>query len=389
MVVCTRRIGDVLLTTPLVRSFKARWPDAQIDMLVFRGTEGVLAQNPDVRKVITVTERARMRERIADAIRLWRRYDVACAAIPSDRARFYTWFAGRRRIGLIDWKRLTRSARVMLHRFAINDDRVQHTVTSGLALAPLVGAQPLAEVVPPGIGEDSAVRTRFATRFDLWRGKAPGQPIVVLHPFPMYRYKQWRIEGWIETIAWLREQGLLVALTGGPAPAEVAYARQIVTSVGEPVLNLVGELTLGETAEVIRHAKLFIGPDTGTTHIAAACGVPTIALFGPSNALRWGPWPQQWPAGEEPWRLKGSGRRGNVYLLQGEGECVPCKLEGCDRHIDSWSACLTQLGANRVIAAASELLGLAVATRIEKSDVIDTSRLGTATADRKREQPSR
>lgn len=46
LVAAPRRIGDVLLTTPLVRSLKARWPDAQIDMLVFRGTEGVLEHNP-------------------------------------------------------------------------------------------------------------------------------------------------------------------------------------------------------------------------------------------------------------------------------------------------------------------------------------------------------
>ena len=58
LVVATRRIGDVLLTTPLVRSLKARWPDAQIDMLVFRGTEGVLEHNPDVRRVIVVAQRA-------------------------------------------------------------------------------------------------------------------------------------------------------------------------------------------------------------------------------------------------------------------------------------------------------------------------------------------
>src|SRR6185437_11715917 len=42
LVACARRIGDVLLVTPLVRSMKTQWPEAQIDMIVFRGTEGVL-----------------------------------------------------------------------------------------------------------------------------------------------------------------------------------------------------------------------------------------------------------------------------------------------------------------------------------------------------------
>ena len=50
LVVVTRRIGDVLLATPLIRSLKHAWPDAAIDVLVFAGTQGVLAANPDIRR---------------------------------------------------------------------------------------------------------------------------------------------------------------------------------------------------------------------------------------------------------------------------------------------------------------------------------------------------
>jgi hypothetical protein len=48
LVVALRRLGDVLLTTPLIRSLKRAWPDAAIDVLVFRGTEGILEGNPDI-----------------------------------------------------------------------------------------------------------------------------------------------------------------------------------------------------------------------------------------------------------------------------------------------------------------------------------------------------
>ena len=58
LVVALRRLGDVLLTTPLIRSLKRAWPDAAIDVLVFRGTEGILAGNPDIADVITMPERA-------------------------------------------------------------------------------------------------------------------------------------------------------------------------------------------------------------------------------------------------------------------------------------------------------------------------------------------
>ncbi len=356
-VVCTQRIGDVLLATALVRSIKRQWPNAEIDMIVYRGTEGVLEHNPDLRQVITVARRASWRERLASAARLWRRYDIACATLSSSRCRFYAWAAGRSRVGLFDPDRPKRASRFLIDRLVPDEHRSVHTVTSYLALAPLFGVTPVAEVVAPGIGDDPARRATFDARLAPGLGTPP-RPLVVVHPYPMFVYKQWRLDGWLQLIDWLRGEGFAVALTGGPAPAEVEYARRIVESAGDPIMNFVGRLSLGETAETIRRAVLFVGPDTGVTHVAAACGTPTLALFGPSNPCRWGPWPREWPVGKEPWPLRGSGRRNNVFLLQGEGECVPCKAEGCERHVASESRCLTGLDAKRVIDAAAQMLDL-------------------------------
>jgi heptosyltransferase III len=366
LVVCTQRIGDVLLATPLVRSIKLHWPQAQIDVLVYRGTEGVLEHNPDIRTVICVARRAGWRERLADAAHIWRRYDLACATIGSSRCRFYAWAGARRRVGLIEPHRANRLSRFLLHRTALDYHQSDHTVASYLALTRLIGVTPHAEVVAPRLGDDQQRRAAFEGMLAPLQA-LPGRPFVVLHPYPMYRYKQWRIDGWARTIAWLRHQGFAVALSGGPAEAEVDYATRVVEAAGEPVLNLVGRLTLAETAELIRRSKLFIGPDTGVTHIAAACGTPTLAIFGPSNPIRWGPWPSDWFEGSNPWHAKGSGRHGNVFLLQGEGTCVPCRLEGCDRHIDSESKCLTGLGVDRVVAAAAELLGIPAAAPLSES----------------------
>jgi heptosyltransferase-3 len=373
LVAAPRRIGDVLLTTPLVRSLKARWPDAQIDMLVFRGTEGVLEHNPDVRRVIAVAKRAGLRERLRDAVSLWRRYDLACAALSSDRPRFYAWFAGRKRVGLVDPDRLTWLTRMMLDGIAINHHESAHTVVSTLALARAIGIEPVSEVVAPGIGNDPARRARFDASLAQSPAIRDGKPLVVLHPYPMFRYKQWRLEGWIEMTRWLCARGFAVVLSGGPADREREYAEQIVAEVGSDVLNLVGRLTFGESAELMRRARLFIGPDTSATHVAAATGIATIALFGPSDPVRWGPWPQHWPATDNPWSLRGSARRGNVWLLQGEGDCVPCRHEGCDRHVDSHSDCLVNLDAQRVKAAAADMLGIEPPGAGEA--IVDISRL--------------
>jgi heptosyltransferase III len=353
LVICTRRLGDVLLTTPIVRSLKTRWPQAEIDMLVFEGTECVLEHNPDIRRVLTVAHRTGLAQRWRDARAIWRKYDLACAAMSSDRAGFYAWFAGRKRIGLLLPAGKSWFKRLMFNRYALENNAQQHVVQTGLALLPLVGVAPRAEVVAPGLGSDPARHAELAARLAPLRDK----PYAVLHLYPMYAYKMWHSEGWLALIDWLRAQGHGVVLTGGSAPDEVAYAADIAQRAGADVLNLVGSLSLGATAQVIRAARLFVGPDTSASHIAAATGTPTVALFGPSNPVRWGPWPQGWQAATSPWKLTGSGRHGNVYLVQGAGDCVPCKLEGCEAHLRSWSDCLLMLDANRVIDAACELLG--------------------------------
>ena len=57
LLVCTQRIGDVLLATPLARSLKRAWPQAELDFLAFKGTEGVLEGNPDISRVLAFPQR--------------------------------------------------------------------------------------------------------------------------------------------------------------------------------------------------------------------------------------------------------------------------------------------------------------------------------------------
>jgi heptosyltransferase-3 len=85
--------------------------------------------------------------------------------------------------------------------------------------------------------------------------------------------------------------------------------------------------------------------------MAAALGTPTVALFGPSNLVKWGPWPLCYAEDLNPWKMRGSQRVNNVIVVQGEGTCVPCMEEGCECHNDSLSDCLQNLPVANVIAA--------------------------------------
>jgi hypothetical protein len=82
LVIVLRRLGDVLLTTPLARTLRRGYANATIDMLVIRGTEGILAGNPDIASVITLSARPSIREAVALARRLWRQYDLAFLLSP-------------------------------------------------------------------------------------------------------------------------------------------------------------------------------------------------------------------------------------------------------------------------------------------------------------------
>src|ERR1700676_4257749 len=84
LVIALRRLGDVLLTTPLIRSLKRAFPDAAIEALVFAGTEGILAGNPDLAGVIPMSPRAAAGH-LALARSLWRRYDLAVSTQSGDR----------------------------------------------------------------------------------------------------------------------------------------------------------------------------------------------------------------------------------------------------------------------------------------------------------------
>lgn len=339
-------MGDVLLTTPLIRSLRAAYPRAEIDALVFAGTEGVLEGNADLRQVHT-SERGEPWSRWKA---LWRAYDLAVVAETADRPHFYGWMAAKRRAGLLPpgisaswWKRLTLERGVESPPDLARPLAYQRLAQSlGIAWKPEMVA-PSAQT-PPGAWRD-------LLGLDL-----AGERFAVLHLAPRFRYKRWNTPGWHALMRWLAGQGLRVVITGGPDEQERAYVREVLAGAQVAVADLCGRLRFAQTADLLRLAALYVGPDTATTHLAAACGTPTIALFGPTDPRLWGPLPRR--GLEAPYaRVEPLQRRGNVALLQEPSlDCVPCQQEGCERHRDSRADCLDRMSAERVIAAAREAL---------------------------------
>ena len=340
LVIALRRLGDVLLTTPLARSLKRGVPAARVDILVFRGTEGMLSGNPDIDAVMTVATRPTAQQ-TRDLIRaLWRRYDLAVSTQTGDRPTFLAFVAGRRRVGLVPaqgggtwWKRRALN-------LCVTADPDCHRVNELLALARALGVPPITELVPPGAASEATPpRGRYA----------------VLHANPLNRFRRWSDEGWRALASALAERGLKVIATGGPDPAERAYLDRVWNGLDRPVERLDGKLDWPQLAALTRDASVYVGPDTSMTHLAAATGCPTIGLYGPASPHVIGPWPTG--GLERPWARAGTiQRRGNVWVVQNPLPCLPCERLGCDGHYESRSQCLDELPARQVLAAVDQAL---------------------------------
>jgi heptosyltransferase-3 len=182
----------------------------------------------------------------------------------------------------------------------------------------------------------------------------PDVPYAVVHAVPKFRYKQWRVAGWRALAGELAERGLAVAATGGPSEADRRYLDGIWTGL-PAVRRLDGALTFPDLAALIAGARVYVGPDTSVTHLAAATGCPTVALLGPTDPRLWAPW----PIGglRVSWEKSGTiQRRGNVWVVQNPLPCLPCQLEGCERHVESFSRCLDELSIGAVLPAVDAAL---------------------------------
>jgi heptosyltransferase-3 len=342
LVITLRRLGDVLLTTPLIRSLRRARPDATLDMLVFSGTERILKGNPDIDNVMTVITPASVAETLRLVRRLWRRYDLAVSTQTGDRPTFFAVIAGRRRLGLIPhenglgawWKRNA-------HQHPVTVNPHSHRVDELLRLASALGLPHYPDIVcPQGSSADTV---------------APRGPYAVLHPNPMYRYKRWNDTAWRELARGLIDRGLAVVVTEGRDPAERAYVDGLWGPGVSQVVREHGRLDWAGLAALIKGAAVYVGPDTSITHLAAGSGCATVALYGPTSPRLMGPWPVGGLA--EPWAHRGTiQHRGNVWVVQNPLPCLPCEKLGCDRHLDSYSQCLDDLSARQVLAAVDQAL---------------------------------
>ncbi|HEX9080616.1 MAG TPA: glycosyltransferase family 9 protein [Desulfuromonadaceae bacterium] len=332
------------MTTPLACSIKTHQPEARVDYLVFAGTEGILAKNPYVDRVMTMPRGSRDTAFVAS---LWHRYDVALATNPSDRMTLFGVVAGKRSYGLLQglpaewWKRL------FLTGWRRYDDR-NHVVPGILSLldGPGIPKQPRV-VMGFDADDETFVRTRLA-----------GGAYVVLHPYSRSGCKFWGAEKWGALAGLIHDRlGLRTVFTVTPDPADRAFLERIAAAAPTGIEWFPEPFSLNQLAAAIAGSAAYVGIDTAATHIAAAVGAPTVAIFGPTLTRYWAPWPngcrESSPFGDGG----GVQRVGNVTVVQKPWECVPCNRESCAISRRDRMECLEEITPEEVFREVMDHVG--------------------------------
>jgi heptosyltransferase-3 len=332
-----RNIGDVLMITPVLRALRETFPEARISVVVNAGTEAMLAHNPHIDEVLAFRRGAGLAYELAflrDFRR--RRFDLTIGFTEGERTAWYSLLSGARyRFGLF---KHSQSRRPWAYTNLLPPMKgTRHEVENHFAVLAEAGLQlrdpkpgPLCLVVPDDL------RTWARTQLAPLRPA----PIVHVHPVSRWLWKCWEPASMAAVIDWLRtERGARVIVTTGPAEREREMARAIVGQCRSEPLFFDGNLSLTQMAALSAETDGYFGVDTAPMHMAAAVGVPVVALFGPTNATNWGPWTT----------------RGRVL-----SKPCPCNQPPAGQKCD-WSrtrACLAAITPTEAQAALDEMLPL-------------------------------
>ena len=344
LVIQLRHHGDVLLTSPVFTVLKNHAPALEIDALVYAETREMLDLHPAIARVHVVRrdwKDSGVLARLAQEWRLFtalrkRAYDLVVHLSEHPRGAWLARSLGARYAVAPDFVRKARLwKKSFSHLVPLPPHARRHRVEINLDALRRIGIQPGEDerrlLLVPGEEAERSVEALLAGQ-----GLA-ARSFIHFHPGSRWQFKCWPPEHAAALVDALVRRGERIALTAAPDARELDLIAQIRKRTSAPIADLSGKLTLKQLAAFSSRAKLFIGVDSASMHIAAAMQTPVVALFGPSGELEWGPW-------RVPHRV----------VASGEHPCRPCGNDGCGG--GKVSECLTRLPVEAALAAVDSLL---------------------------------
>ncbi|MBU0574971.1 MAG: glycosyltransferase family 9 protein [Proteobacteria bacterium] len=383
LIVKLSAIGDVIHTLPALAALRRCYPVADITWVVEEASADLLAGHPALNRVIVSRRKTWMKEirrgRIAAPLKEMHAFFKALRSRPYDlvidfhgllkSAVIVAASGGRRKLGYDSMQEFSG----LFYDEKIPEEMGKHAVdryldfVRHLAEGRKDGAACLAAPPEFTIAIEEEQKSRVAAMLDehaamllshgaghppLLRAPHPfpagdrpgaatesggegmqeGEPrFVAINPVAFWETKLWEEEKFAELCDRIRvELGIGVVLTAGEAgPLDRIRSRMKTEAV-----NLGGRTTLRELACLYRQAALLVTTDSGPMHLAAAVGTRAVALFGPTDPARTGPY--------------GPGHR----VIRREMPCMPCFRKHCED-----PRCMTEISVNEVFSAVKEMIG--------------------------------
>jgi len=338
-------IGDVVNVLPALTALRRARPQAHLAWICERASAALLEGHPLLDEVIVLDREAWTRglrslrgilHLPADPFALRRKlraggFDVAIDFQGNFRSGLVTCLTGAKvRVGLA-----RRHGRELNHLFvnvrvALPDGPV-HRVERALHLVTALGVDTAdAQPVVPATGAD---RQRIAALL-AERGLEPGRfALIAAGSSAFGLYKQWTPDGWARVAGRLHDElGLPALLVRGPSPSEAKEAAAI-AEAASPQAQVTPLLSLRELAELCRQCRVFLGVDSGPTHLASAAGAAVVGLFGPKDPRIYRPY------------------FGRAAVVEKPLHCRPCRKRSCDD-----PQCMLAITADDVMNKVKELL---------------------------------
>jgi heptosyltransferase I len=325
-------MGDVVQAMPVLRLIKRHLPSSRVYWWVETGLAGLFAEDPDLHDILHFRRNgwgSPLRwKQLWEEIR-WMRaqefdwvIDLQCLA----RSGAFAWFAnGNRTVGLDEPRE---GARCLYDRIIQRNRVAPHAVDWYLDVLPVLGVpkQPFTWL-PPKLAAAAAIRRKWPVESRRW---------IVIQPGARWPNKCWPAEYYSSLVRQLARSNPALGFAILGTAQEKQAAAQILESAPERSLDLTGQLSLPEMIEWIRASELMVGNDTGPIHVAAAIGKPVVAIFGPTDPHRTGPY----------------GQMKNVVRAQ--LPCSPCLKDTCKspRPLE----CLHAVTQQMVARAAEQIL---------------------------------
>jgi heptosyltransferase-2 len=335
LIVRTDRIGDVLLSTPVIRALRENYPYAYIAMMVSPYAKEIVENNPYLDEVIVYDKDNRQKSWI-NSIKFAlgvkkKRFDLAVILHPTNRVHLVTYFAGiPKRLGY-DRKLGFLLSDSIKHNKQLGQ---KHELEYTLDILKYLGIQSKDKNIFIPIKPESE---KWAEELFLQEGIDKYDKLLAIHPGASCPSKIWPQDRFAKIADQLIEKyGFKVLIIAGPK--DIASAKIVCKNMKHPAVDLAGKTSVSQLASVLKKCQLFISNDSGPVHIASAVGTPVISIFGRNqkglSPKRWGP----------------VGKKDRV--LHKEVGCIQCLAHNCVKEF----ACLKAITVEDVMNVADSIL---------------------------------